>query len=64
VDEQGRPKTAHTTRQVPVVVQGADEVKALRDGGRLSDVAPTVLELLGLSPPPAMTAKSLIDPKA
>jgi 2,3-bisphosphoglycerate-independent phosphoglycerate mutase len=63
VDEQGRPKTAHTTRQVPVIVVGADEVQALRAGGRLSDVAPTVLDLLGLDPPPAMTAKSLIDSK-
>ncbi|HZO30712.1 MAG TPA: 2,3-bisphosphoglycerate-independent phosphoglycerate mutase, partial [Chloroflexota bacterium] len=63
VDEQGRPKTAHTTRQVPVIVDGADEVKALRAGGRLSDVAPTVLELLGLDVPPAMTATSLIDQK-
>ena len=63
VDEQGRPKTAHTTRQVPVIVDGADEVKGLRAGGRLSDVAPTVLELLGLDVPPAMTATSLIDQK-
>jgi 2,3-bisphosphoglycerate-independent phosphoglycerate mutase len=63
VDEQGRPKTAHTTRPVPVIVDGADEVKALRPGGRLSDVAPTVLELLGLRAPPDMTATSLIDAK-
>jgi 2,3-bisphosphoglycerate-independent phosphoglycerate mutase len=63
VDEQGRPKTAHTTRPVPVIVVGADEVKALRAGGRLSDVAPTVLDLMGLEPPPAMTAQSLIVPK-
>ena len=63
VDEQGRPKTAHTTRPVPVIVEGADEVKALRAGGRLSDVAPTVLELLGLRAPPDMTAMSLIDAK-
>jgi 2,3-bisphosphoglycerate-independent phosphoglycerate mutase len=62
IDEQGRPKTAHTTRQVPVVVQGAGEVRSLRAGGRLSDLAPTVLELLGLTPPPAMTARSLIEP--
>lgn len=60
VDDQGRPKTAHTTRQVPVIVDGANEVRSLRPGGRLSDVAPTVLDLLGLEKPPAMTAKSLI----
>jgi 2,3-bisphosphoglycerate-independent phosphoglycerate mutase len=63
VDEQGQPKTAHTTNPVPVVVVGAGEVNGLRAGGRLSDVAPTVLELLGLSAPPAMTARSLIDSK-
>ena len=63
IDEEGRPKTAHTTRPVPVIVDGADEVEALRAGGRLSDVAPTVLELMGLEAPPAMTAQSLIDPK-
>jgi 2,3-bisphosphoglycerate-independent phosphoglycerate mutase len=60
VDENGQPKTAHTTNRVPVVVTGASEVTSLRDGGRLSDVAPTVLELLGLTPPPEMTARSLI----
>jgi 2,3-bisphosphoglycerate-independent phosphoglycerate mutase len=61
IDEQGGPKTAHTTRPVPVIVVGADEVTSLRSGGRLSDVAPTVLALLGLTPPKDMTARSLID---
>jgi 2,3-bisphosphoglycerate-independent phosphoglycerate mutase len=61
IDERGRPKTAHTTNPVPVVIVGADEVTSLRTGGRLSDVAPTVLELLGLTPPPGMTAHTLID---
>jgi len=61
IDEQGRPKTAHTTNQVPVIVAGASEVRSLRSGGRLSDVAPTVLALLGLSAPPGMTARSLLE---
>jgi 2,3-bisphosphoglycerate-independent phosphoglycerate mutase len=61
IDEQGRPKTAHTTNPVPVIIVGAPEVHGLRSGGRLSDVAPTVLHLLGLVPPPAMTATSLIE---
>jgi 2,3-bisphosphoglycerate-independent phosphoglycerate mutase len=61
IDEQGGPKTAHTTRPVPVIVVGADEVTALRPGGRRADVAPTVLALLGLTPPKDMTARSLID---
>jgi len=60
VDEHGQPKTAHTSNQVPLIVFGASEVRALDDGGRLSDVAPTVLALLGLDPPPGMTARSLI----
>jgi 2,3-bisphosphoglycerate-independent phosphoglycerate mutase len=60
IDENGQPKTAHTTNLVPVIVVGAPEVKGLRSGGRLSDVAPTVLDLMGLKPPPGMTARSLI----
>jgi 2,3-bisphosphoglycerate-independent phosphoglycerate mutase len=61
VDEKGRPKTAHTTNQVPVIVVGASEVHSLRSGGRLSDVAPTVLDLLGLKAPRDMTARTLIQ---
>ena len=61
VDEDGEPKTAHTTNQVPVIVAGAPEVAALRPGGRLSDVGPTILELLGLPIPATMTATSLIE---
>jgi 2,3-bisphosphoglycerate-independent phosphoglycerate mutase len=61
IDEEGRPKTAHTTNPVPVIVAGADEVQALKSGGKLADVAPTVLALLGLSAPPDMTSPSLIE---
>jgi 2,3-bisphosphoglycerate-independent phosphoglycerate mutase len=57
--ETGEPKTAHTTNPVPVIVAGAD-VSAVRAGGRLSDLGPTALELLGLPIPPAMTATSLL----
>lgn len=60
VDENGQPKTAHTSNPVPLIVYGAPEVKGLEDGGRLSDVAPTVLALLGLNPPSGMTGRSLI----
>jgi 2,3-bisphosphoglycerate-independent phosphoglycerate mutase len=60
VDENGQPKTAHTSNSVPLIVYGAPEVTGLDAGGRLSDVAPTVLALLGLAPPPGMTARSLI----
>ncbi len=60
-DAKGKPHVAHTTNLVPFVVldpQGRD-VK-LRDG-RLGDVAPTVLSVLGLPKPPEMTGSSLIE---
>ena len=47
------PHTAHTTNPVPLVVTDAE--LALRDGGELSDLAPTVLALLGLAVPADMT---------
>ena len=58
--DTGEPKTAHTTNPVPVIVYGAPEVTGLRDGGILSDVAPTILDLLGLEIPSAMVARSLV----
>jgi len=44
---------------VPLVVTA--DVRGLRDGGILADVAPTVLELLGVDQPPEMTGKSLVE---
>jgi 2,3-bisphosphoglycerate-independent phosphoglycerate mutase len=58
-DGTGQPHTAHTLNRVPVVLVGAPDVAGLRDG-RLADVAPTLLELLGISRPAAMTGSSLI----
>jgi 2,3-bisphosphoglycerate-independent phosphoglycerate mutase len=57
----GEPKTAHTTNPVPVIVVGASDVAALDRGGCLSDVAPTVLELMELAAPAEMTARSLLQ---
>lgn len=57
--EAGQPHTAHTTGPVPVVLIGGGG-RQLKDG-RLSDVAPTVLELLGLPLPARMTGRSLIS---
>jgi 2,3-bisphosphoglycerate-independent phosphoglycerate mutase len=57
----GGPHTAHTTNPVPVVLLGGGE--ALHDG-RLADVAPTLLELMGLPKPPEMTGVSLIPHSA
>jgi 2,3-bisphosphoglycerate-independent phosphoglycerate mutase len=55
------PKTAHTTNPVEFIYIGAgpDKVK-LRPHGILSDIAPTVLEVLGLEQPGDMTSESLI----
>ncbi|NCB31289.1 MAG: 2,3-bisphosphoglycerate-independent phosphoglycerate mutase, partial [Clostridia bacterium] len=60
--EDGSPFTAHTTNPVPVIL--VDENRkhaALRKGGRLSDLAPTLLGLLGLPVPPEMTGTNLIQ---
>jgi 2,3-bisphosphoglycerate-independent phosphoglycerate mutase len=54
----GGPHTAHTTGPVPVLVTGGGNVK-LQDG-RLADIAPTLLELMGLPKPAEMTGTSLI----
>ncbi len=55
----GGPHTAHTTNPVPVIVYNAPGVHALADG-RLADLAPTLLALMGLEQPPEMTGKSLL----
>ncbi|MFC0811728.1 2,3-bisphosphoglycerate-independent phosphoglycerate mutase [Paracoccus panacisoli] len=60
----GGPHTAHTTNPVPVIVYGGPAGSALRQGGRLADVAPTVLDLMGLPLPPEMTGQSLIEKPA
>ncbi|MFN7223814.1 MAG: 2,3-bisphosphoglycerate-independent phosphoglycerate mutase [Paracoccaceae bacterium] len=54
------PHTAHTLNPVPVIVMGAPVGARLRDGGRLADLAPTVLDLMGLPQPPEMTGTSLL----
>jgi 2,3-bisphosphoglycerate-independent phosphoglycerate mutase len=56
--ETGGPHTAHTTNPVPVILFGGPKA-GLRDG-RLADVAPTLLELMGLEKPAEMTGASLI----
>ncbi|MGA1043761.1 MAG: alkaline phosphatase family protein [Phycisphaerales bacterium] len=57
----GRPHTAHTNYTVPLVVVGERfRGGELRDDGRLADVAPTLLEMMGLPQPPEMTGRSLL----
>jgi 2,3-bisphosphoglycerate-independent phosphoglycerate mutase len=58
LEPDGSPNTAHSLNPVPVVVT-VDDV-ALRDGGILADVAPTVLALLGVAQPSEMTGRSLL----
>ncbi|MEP5731520.1 MAG: 2,3-bisphosphoglycerate-independent phosphoglycerate mutase [Sulfitobacter sp.] len=57
--ETGGPHTAHTLNPVPVAVVGAPAGTRLRDG-RLADLAPTLLNLMGLEQPPEMTGVSLL----
>ena len=55
------PHTAHTTCDVPLIVVGeAFKGTTLRDGGRLADIAPTVLAILGIDQPDAMTGETLL----
>ena len=61
IAEDGSPFTAHTTNLVPFIVAGKDFVGAkLRDGGILADVAPTLLDMMGVPVPSEMTGKTLI----
>ncbi len=59
VNADGSPNTAHSLNPVPIVVV-SDRVKAVKDG-ILADVAPTVLDLMGLKQPAEMTGKSLVE---
>ncbi|GLB53726.1 2,3-bisphosphoglycerate-independent phosphoglycerate mutase [Neptunitalea chrysea] len=59
VNPDGSPNTAHTTNLVPVILVDKD-IKEVHDGV-LGDIAPTVLKLVGVEQPEAMTQKSLVD---
>ncbi|WGI21958.1 2,3-bisphosphoglycerate-independent phosphoglycerate mutase [Amylibacter sp. IMCC11727] len=59
--ETGGPHTAHTVNPVPVVLIGGPTGAKLRAGGRLADLAPSLLALMGLDLPKEMTGKSLIE---
>ena len=60
LDENGEPFTAHTTNPVPFIAINCGEGTELREGGRLCDIAPTMLKLMGLEKPAEMTGESLI----
>ena len=55
----GEPFTAHTTNQVPFILVNADPQYKLREGGRLADIIPTLIELMGMEQPKEMTGESL-----
>lgn len=56
----GQPHTAHTTNPVPLILAGAGSEVRLREGGALENVGPTMLDILGIEKPGAMTASSLL----
>lgn len=58
-EETGEPFTAHTTNQVPFILVNT-EGYGLREGGCLADIAPTLIELMGMEQPKEMTGKSLL----
>ena len=59
--DSGQVHTQHTTEHVPLIYIGEQKLQ-VREGGRLSDVAPTILALMDLQIPPEMTGKSLLIP--
>ena len=60
LDENGKPMTAHTTNPVPLCINRTD-LKLRQKEGKLADIAPTILELLGAKQPVEMTGESLIE---
>ena len=64
IDETtGEPFTAHTTNQVPFIIVNADPSYGLREGGCLADIAPTLIEMMGMKKPEEMTGSSLLIKK-
>lgn len=67
---RGNPWTAHTTNPVPLILVEGEGAKipghgtnvSLRSDAKLSDIAPTILEILQLPQPPEMTGRSILQP--
>lgn len=57
----GDPHTAHTTGPVPLIVMGLENNIKLKDGGKLADISPTMLDIMGLEKPVEMTGESLLQ---
>ena len=62
INEDGSPNTAHTTNPVPLILIDKDfnQNSPVRTGGKLCDLAPTILKLMGIQKPVEMTGKELI----
>ena len=61
LNNEGKPKTSHTTNKVPFVMANAPEGWSLKKkDGKLGDVAPTILEAMGLPIPKEMDGASLL----
>ena len=60
LDENNNKVTAHSTSRVPFLIMSNNPVKGLAEGGKLSDVVPTLLDLAGIEKPTEMTGHSLI----
>lgn len=60
LDADGNVMTAHSTNQVPLVHISSDPIPAFREGGKLADIAPTMLKLMELPVPPEMTGDVLV----
>ena len=61
LNEEGTPKTSHTTNRVPFVMANAPETWTLKkEIGVLGDVAPTILAAMGIEQPEEMTGRSLL----
>ncbi len=61
LEPDGSPNTAHSMNPVPLIVTSSGSSSCASASGILADVAPTVLELLGIAQPSAMTGRSLIE---
>ena len=57
----GDPHTAHTTNPVPLILVTSNPNLKLKSGGKLADLAPTMLDLMKLEKPEEMTGNSLLD---
>ncbi|MDE6559176.1 MAG: 2,3-bisphosphoglycerate-independent phosphoglycerate mutase, partial [Muribaculaceae bacterium] len=60
INEDGTPNTAHSLNPVPFIYVGSDKNAQLKNG-KLADVAPSLLHLMGLNPPAEMNGENLIN---